>query len=1693
MDDQQNVNVNIQANVQADVQTEQQLKANDEMTQGRNAVRVLLESQKMGGDSREMDIVKESMRAVESAMNEQHAQPMTIEQMEELQKVYGKAIKDCRMYLSAKTSIIKAWRGRKTLVKNALARLLEENRLISVAKTLFELDAPKEPINSGAQLMTAARIYQLSNKMHSLPPAQRVFSFLEKKRKEIPQVKQEKLEEKFSDQAVGILNMMQSGKNNVSRLTAPGKRFDAMSKRDHALLQDARGIRDALYGFIEGEVNVVTIRLGGEDVNLIQRDDNSIYIEGNGITVPVGANAQDVLMQMEDDIIAHPEKYDAADYLRAFEHLKTSYNTMTPGDLVRTRTACISLLHKKTGIERTEFDNVPVADLKFLAMAYAEGLDIRTAVRNKISEHGKKAETNINKMQAVEMSMLQKRDFSGVVYDPVVKEDKSGWDKEESQMLDMLSAVIYDTDTREADKQQAFDEKEYARFERLIGKHNSEVRRLQRKEAPEKGGEAVKILKADRKTFKQYKNGIRMKETLKKHADALAFVVSDVYRDKEKDPEGRLMKMFNKLPFFALDSDLTAKIRDAVANAIRTVSDYLAKELEPKNMDEKARKLFRSKVQFGYFFGQLKGKMIETLDQMDPARIMELGSYIDTIDKKITEGASSFSNMMANCAEMMFDAGGKDNEIPDEELDVNSFASLERLWEKTSEQMGGKAKEEYEQKKAYDKKLEEELKASEPWRRIAEFKEIAQKKETELKRKKAALSRTEKDKALKAANEEQYKNKVDNLKKEIEKIEKEKNNAIDEQKKALNRVIEDTVKGNKGQGLFVKNVMKSYFKEVSIIDKRSMIAAAIRYAKPVPNPGQAALKAMSGAEKINMLADILGGMFKGAGPLFQKMMQGIPTTALPTGLAKAIDEMKDSLEPIPKDVVSGQFGSIVRRSGGRITQIVYKDSLGAASVGQAFLCTLYGPEYGEDGKDVVIKLLRPDVKNRMEREKTVMLQAARDTDKGMEATYLGNLNRYREELDLTIEANNVAAGGVYDKTLEGRKENHVVSMKLSAAAEPTEDSLVIELAEGTTVKRYMQQLREEIDAFKKEYYISKPSANGKEEYVRDKDGNIKLRWLKTGEANTMLQKKLDFEKKLRNIEKKQKYLLELSEKWVTEGVFEKGFYHGDLHAGNIMISEDKVTVIDFGNCTQLTGAQQKEITRMMIAASSGDAEDFFIGFCALLERTDKKEIEKKKRQLMKVFKETLAAADESATGQRIAVALLRAQELGFELPSSISNFSACQIRLQNTVDDMNQLVEEFQEARDNLQRIEAQETEIKRNLLANVQKNGRLYSAELQCKGLDVIIGHYYGYTKKKLFDRFRETKGIKRKLLTLQCAGTPKLLFEFIDECVHGGTPEHVEALGMLKKDNAFLAKQIMIDIGGMTQMEWEVLWTHLQDVIEEGKYPQPFPPRVEPYNNLKEALFPVSNYLAEKKDGIGMERRRIDYDALLAERDSDRLMSEYTGLLDGEQPPAKEILEQKEQAIWEGFTENYGSRNIATQISKTGEMLDPFPTAGNMTLNAMYKKNMKILETFTKVCEGCFDDTRYGTKLKAAYDDYRAGFEQYANNQAKRKRIVKGENGAPDREELYPPVNEHELRKKQMKLARLIVKTQVHMLEDYREKYVKDGYEVKKDKDLYIHYKPENFLDVMGNVISRNKWTAAWRLGPTKVISYLFESLME
>lgn len=486
-----------------------------------------------------------------------------------------------------------------------------------------------------------------------------------------------------------------------------------------------------------------------------------------------------------------------------------------------------------------------------------------------------------------------------------------------------------------------------------------------------------------------------------------------------------------------------------------------------------------------------------------------------------------------------------------------------------------------------------------------------------------------------------------------EQVEIPENESVESQKRRLKKMIEDAASGGQGQGLFYRTIFENYFKSVSGIDKRAMLSSAFRSI------------ATEGVDAV------MGGYIKGAGPLMQKILQGIPLTGMSDTLRTALSDIKSKLSDIPEKVVKAELDDIKARSMGRITEIEIERSLGAASVGQAFMCRMKGPEFGQDGKPVVIKVLRPEVRNRMMREKQVLLWCAsvadgntqafdKDMDYsameeigGMQATYQGTLSRIEEELDLSLEAKNAEAGSVYD-----RGYTTVRSMKVDSVVEPTTNTLILEKAEGDTVDGYMRTTMEESERLMGRFFEKAHSG------IWMKKGGYDL-------SQSGLKKQTIDELKKLSIEmrKRHTYLSQIAEQWVVEGIYGSGFYHGDLHAGNIMVSDKGATIIDYGNATILSEEQRKDVVKMVTAASIGSTDLFIESFHKLLENTSEEKYESKKDSLRTAFDEVLKLGDETVAGERIMVCLLKAQEIGIEVPPAIYNFSMSQMRLSNTLDE----------------------------------------------------------------------------------------------------------------------------------------------------------------------------------------------------------------------------------------------------------------------------------------------------------------------------------------------------------------------------------------------------------------------------------------
>ncbi|SFN82884.1 Predicted unusual protein kinase regulating ubiquinone biosynthesis, AarF/ABC1/UbiB family [Pseudobutyrivibrio sp. JW11] len=518
------------------------------------------------------------------------------------------------------------------------------------------------------------------------------------------------------------------------------------------------------------------------------------------------------------------------------------------------------------------------------------------------------------------------------------------------------------------------------------------------------------------------------------------------------------------------------------------------------------------------------------------------------------------------------------------------------------------------------------------------------------------------------------KNRYNLLRNEMTLDNKDKNVVIrnltkEEEDRVLSATQTKDLKSADGLGGFYKNIFDNYFREISEMDKRAILASLIRTKKVVKLDfeGKEDQKAAMGL--------VFGAALKGCGPLLQKIMQAIPADNIPE-LATALKDVKDNLAPLPPEYVEAQLAGMVQRSKGKVTKIELVKSLGAASVGQAFFCKAYGPKLPQEGKTIVVKLLRPDIQNKMKREEKIMLDAAESTNKGMVTTYEGQMKNIRREMDLRIEAENIEKGQIYSKGSAIEKKvketDDVKSVKIEALIAPTQNALALELASGDTVSGYIEDVEKFRKELGKDNFIVKRTGDGRIVRRSKEEKNADVEDIES--INLLQQQAVE---KLEEMKKRQSHLAKVADKWIYEALFGSGFYHGDLHAGNIMISDDEATVIDFGNATQLSKEDQSCILKFMAASAMSDSANMEEAFINLLSEAGKAQLNKNGGQLHAMIEKVAKMGTIDGTISRLYVIMSNAQKLGFEMPASIYNFLQCMCRLTNTVKEMNIEVEKL--------------------------------------------------------------------------------------------------------------------------------------------------------------------------------------------------------------------------------------------------------------------------------------------------------------------------------------------------------------------------------------------------------------------------------
>ncbi len=468
-------------------------------------------------------------------------------------------------------------------------------------------------------------------------------------------------------------------------------------------------------------------------------------------------------------------------------------------------------------------------------------------------------------------------------------------------------------------------------------------------------------------------------------------------------------------------------------------------------------------------------------------------------------------------------------------------------------------------------------------------------------------------------------------------------------------------------GKFVLDVLKNYFSRAADTEKRAMLSAYLRntFMQTLPNGDKA-------DPSIGVQA---GELMKGAGPVFQKMLQGLPIESFGEETRAALKDMKSRLSPIPDPVIRAQLLNLIQSSNGNILSIEVKKSIGCATVGQALLCHIITKEHPYTGEDVVIKLLRPNVQTAAQREYELISQIAQESGgPGMVDTFKGQFQTILRELDFTLEAENIDVGKAhYDKPRLGNEDalQDVRSMGRFLASPPATNALVLEKVSGDTLDGTLTKCADKIKAIKARF----------EHKVALNETGEEMRTVLQGKSlGDVQQVRLEMRQQVADLNDQRKKLEHLLQAWTNEALFGSGFFHGDMHAGNIMSDDNTMTFIDFGNATRLSEAEQLALAKLFVTAGYNNQVDnpaagFVTVLKDLLDEKGKAALDAESRAIKSELAEVMKLATSEKLASKVFAALAVVQRHKVPLPGGLNAFMQSLSRLKGAMSQIDDLIE----------------------------------------------------------------------------------------------------------------------------------------------------------------------------------------------------------------------------------------------------------------------------------------------------------------------------------------------------------------------------------------------------------------------------------
>ena len=393
---------------------------------------------------------------------------------------------------------------------------------------------------------------------------------------------------------------------------------------------------------------------------------------------------------------------------------------------------------------------------------------------------------------------------------------------------------------------------------------------------------------------------------------------------------------------------------------------------------------------------------------------------------------------------------------------------------------------------------------------------------------------------------------------------------------------------------FFESVLTQYFDQLPLQDKRRLAIGL--FSLPIDSSNEAKLAAI----------------LNNSGPAIQKLFQLFGEDVKSERVASVMKELKNQIKPFDTALA---IAKIERDLGGNIDELFsdFGDGpIAAASVGQVYLATTR-----ETDEDVVVKVMRPNLRERAAREIELLKELAptRGTRKIVERLEESLL----QELDFRNESRNLETGqAVYWKPQKG-----ISLIAANELFETSSDVLVMERAYEKPINKF-------------------------------------------GGADLPV---------------KSEALATFLETWYDEALFGKGFFHADLHAGNIFFETKspsrcfssgrkyQMTLIDFGNCGQLSRAEQKGIINFILGSATGSTTLIVNAFLDLCPTMTQEQAVRFQKDLLEIFAMKL---DASETCNLIVNKAIE-RELG--LPKNFILFNRGRAFLENQIRDTNEEIQ----------------------------------------------------------------------------------------------------------------------------------------------------------------------------------------------------------------------------------------------------------------------------------------------------------------------------------------------------------------------------------------------------------------------------------